>query len=108
MIKRAYIQDATYWGSPVSNGVGGSAFGAPTPLKVRWEDKRIEFTNPNGEILLSSAEVWVKDVLDIGGYLLLGTSTVVDPTQVEGAYLIQQFLETPDLRSASSERRVFL
>lgn len=104
----AYKQDATYWGSPVSNGLGGYSFAAPKALKVRWEQKHEQYNNDMGDTKVSSAVVFLQQAVDTGGYLFLGKSTATDPTNVAGAFRIEQYVEIPALRFGSPERRGYL
>ena len=108
MNTRAYTQDATYWGSPVSNGLGGFTYAAPVALKVRWEERQEEIITHGGEVKTSRAIVWVKQDLDTEGFLYLGTSTASDPATVHGAFKIQEFRKIPSIRGTSFERRAFL
>ncbi len=108
LVRQAYKQDATYWGSPVSDGFGGKTFAAPVPIKCRWEDKAEQFTSVVGEIDVSKAIVFVPQTIEVGGYLLLGKSTTLSPLTVSGAEEIRQIMDIPSLRSASREIRAFL
>ena len=108
MIRRAYRQKATYWGAPRSNGTGGFTFSKPKTLNVRWENKSEQFSGPNGEIAVSDAMVWLKERVDIGGYLALGQFSGDDPTKIKGAYVVRNIAEIPDLRNVTSEIRAFL
>lgn len=104
----SYQQDATYWGNPTLDGYGAYSFDAPILLKVRWEERVEKFVGPQGEDFVSRAVVWVKQDLDLGGYMFLGTSVELNPQNVEDTYLIRQIFEIPDMRNMSKERRVFL
>ncbi len=108
LVRKAYRQDATYWGSPVPDGFGGSTFTAPVAIKCRWEDKAEQFTSITGEIDVSKAIVFVPEPVKVGGYLLLGTSIVASPLAVTGAEEIRQIMDIPSLRNASREIRAFL
>jgi hypothetical protein len=108
MIGKGYKQTATYWGAPMPNGTGGYTYAAPITMQVRWEERQEQFSNEQGEILVSQAVVFVPQDVVVGGYLYLGTSTAPDPTSVDGAYEIRRMIKIPDLRNAVAERRAFL
>ena len=103
-----YRQAATYWSTPVSDGYGGYTYLIPVPLSVRWEEKQEEFTDPEGKLNLSRAVVYVPVDVSVGGYLLLGDSIETVPGDEHEAYIIKQFVKTPDLRNLFNERRAFL
>lgn len=103
-----YKEEATYWGSPVSNGSGGFTYSLPVTLKVRWEERQERFTDVGGEDKVSRAVVFVPVKIDIGGYLFKGKSTVTDPTKVVEAYRIEQYREIPPISTGPSEKRGFL
>lgn len=103
-----FPQSITYWGSPVADGSGGMSFSAPVALDARWEEKVEQRHDEFDEEYISHARVYVQTNLNVGGYLLLGTSVASDPTVVTGAYKIREFLSTPNLPATKSERRAFL
>ncbi len=102
------FQTATYWGAPVPDGYGGSTFTTPISIKVRWEEKQEEFLTSFGQPVFSQAVVRTDIDIDIGGYLFLGSSSIADPTSVEGAFPVKRFSKTPDLRNAELARKVWL
>ncbi len=108
LVRKAYRQDATYWGSPTPDGFGGQTYDAPIAIKCRWEDKAEQFTSITGEIDVSRAIVFVPDPVKVGGYLLLGSSIATSPLTVTGAEEIRQIMDIPSIRNASREIRAFL
>ena len=108
MLMRSYRQKATYWGVPTSNGVGGESFATPVVLLVRWEDRKEQFTMEDGELAVSNAIVFVKQDVEIGGYLYLGETDEASPHLIPEAFPIRQFRKVPNLRAVTSERRAFL
>lgn len=108
LVRGSYRQDATYWGAPVPDGTGGQSFAAPVPIKCRWEEKAEKFTNVTGDIDVSKSIVYIPQVVQIGGYLLLGLSTATNPLVVAGAEAIRQIMNIPSLRNADNEIRAFL
>jgi len=107
-MRNNFRQSATYWASPVSDGMGGYSWDAPTALKVRWEDRQEQFANEFGEALVSKALVFTDVDIDTNGYLYLGTSVVTDPSTLSGAYKVRQFIKLPDLRQMINERKAYL
>jgi hypothetical protein len=103
-----YPHTATYWGSPTPDGSGGETYDAPAALSVRWEERAEQEFDPQGETFTSMARVYTSIDLDVGGYLYLGTSVVVDPGTVVGAFKIRQFRRIPSLRGFYSERNAVL
>ncbi len=103
----------THWVA-TRDGFGAFTWGAPVPLKGRWEDKVMQFRDPSGDEKQSQAIVYLDGSLtvvvtvDIKDYLFKGTSTGVDPTLVDGAYPVKQFEDIPDLRALRTLRRIFL
>jgi len=107
-MRRWLNQVATYWGSPLPNGVGGYTYAGPTIIKCRWEDKIEEITSPQGGPITSRATVYLDQEVAIDGYLYLGESEASDPTEVDGAYKIIATAVTPDLWGLKREIRAFL
>jgi hypothetical protein len=103
-----YTQEVTYWGSPVSDGLGGKTFASPVALKARWENKQEQFHMLTGELTVSNAVVYLQQAVALGGYLYLGTSVAASPFDVEGAWPIRGYVEIPDLRVVSILRKAML
>lgn len=108
LVRNAYRQKATYWGSPSPDGAGGFTFSAPREIGCHWQEMATEFTNQAGQIEVSRAIVYVKENLEIGGYLFEGKSTATNPQEVQKAFRIKQVSNIPSIRTADRERRVFL
>ncbi len=108
-ITRNLKQDATYWAPGGNDGFGGTIFGAPTPLKVRWEDRTTLFIDVDGKEVRSRARIYIKDIdLELGGYIFLGTSSSTAPESVDTAYEIRDWRRTPNMRATEFERRVLI
>lgn len=109
-IRRNLNQDITYW--PPENGSQTNDFGHATfdggiLIKGRWEDRVQNIRKPNGDEVVSMAEVMVDTDVEVDGYLALGDYTSQD-TPTEGAREIQDVRKTPDLRNLATEIRAFL
>jgi len=107
-------QTAVYWGTPVSDGVGGRTFADPVELDVRWEERHELFIDPQGQEKQSSAVVFIGQDVVVGGYLFLGdlddlsSAEEGDALNVSGAYEIRQFGKIPDSKGTSFLRRAWL
>jgi hypothetical protein len=105
----SYRQVATYWGSPEMDGFGGVSYGPPSLIRCRWEDRIETFMDQEGNEKISKSVVYTYDRLDVDGYLAPGNyTTVLDPTELDEAMLIQRSDEIPDLRLLNYERRSYL
>ena len=107
-IKKVCVQDAVYWGNPVSNGTGGMTFDAPVDIKCRWTDKQRIILSANGVQVLVKGEVMITADLDLQGWLKLGRlsdfdSTVdeTNPMKVAGAYEIIAVDKIPMIKSTT-------
>ena len=107
-ITRNLRQTITYWSPSTPDGFGGKSFGSPTTLNGRWEDKVVEFVDPEGRESVSQAIVYTDTDVSLGGFLYNGTSTASDPNSVDGAREIRNFSKTPNLKANQFERKVIL
>jgi len=106
---KAYRQQATYWGSPSTDGWGQATFAPPVLISCRWEDRIEVFTDMAGEERRSSSIVWTYNILEVGGYLVKGNQLAMqNPTDIDGSLRIQRADEIPDLRGLNYERRHYL
>ena len=101
-------QAATYWAKGARDSSGDTTFAAAKAITVRWEQRSAVFTNAAGEESMANSVVFVKEDMEEGDYLFLGTSVVADPTGVAAAQEIQGFSKIPQLVESDSERRAFL
>lgn len=108
--QRNLRQDLTYWApsaSGITNDYGHAIPQAPTLIKGRWEDKVQQVRKPNGDEFIAQSEVLVDRDLEVGGHLALGDQTA-SSTPSSGAWEIQEFRKSPDLRNLGHERRAYL
>ncbi len=77
---------------------------------MRWEDKAEQIVSPTGEVVTSSAKVWVTTELTLGGYLFNGQSTATDPESLTSppAYKIIKLVSIPSIMADKFEYKVFL
>lgn len=99
-------QHATYWPPGSNDGFGGTAYGTPTPLKCRWQNKQVLFRDTQGREVVSEAVVYVSVPLANGGRLALGAMT--DPTPPETAKEIRAIQDSPNLRANAVLHKVVL
>lgn len=108
IVNRGLKQDATLW-TVTSNRSGGDAFSVPIPVKVRWTDVSERYIGSlDRQEHVSSSVVHLDRSARVGDYLVLGTSTALDPTLVQGAAKIQRMDKTPNLRNLLLNYKAFL
>ena len=87
-------QAATYFPPNGQNGFGDLAFGSPVSVMTRWQDKADLFRDTQGREVMSTAVVYVSQLVEVGGRLGLGS--LVDP---QDALEVRQAGSSPDLRN---------
>lgn len=105
-----YQDTITYWTKGAPDGFGGNTHSSPVQIPGRWEDTTEEFVNPQGQILLSRAIIYLPDsgtIPSVGDFLGLGTLSGV-PKDHPGVFDIRQLVKTPDIRRVRSEIRAVL
>lgn len=107
-ISKNYLQDATYWGNPISDAYGSITFDSPISISVRWEEKAELFTDQSGNKILSNAIVFVSQDLSVGGYLYLGTSSELSPSSVKESFRIRGFSKIPTVKGTDYLRIAYL
>jgi hypothetical protein len=100
-------QAVTYWPPAAENEFGHAGSGAPVLLMGRWSDKTQQIMRPNGEEVISAAQVILNQDVAVSGFLMKGDHTG-SATPPAGAREIQNFTSTPDLRNLESLRKAFL
>lgn len=100
----------TYWAPDTSlSSAGFRGFSPPVTVKCRWENRAQQATDDAGETFVTVAVVYTGQVLQRRGYVARGDHTCSpDPTEVEDAYVIRQFVDIPALRSSSHDYQVLL
>ncbi len=101
-------QATTFWSATGVDSSGDPTFAAPKAITTRWEEKQAVFTNAAGEEASAGAVIFVKEDMKAGDFLLLGTSTVADPTTVAAAREIQGWSKIMQLTGSGFERKAFL
>jgi hypothetical protein len=109
LVRAAYTQEATYWGAPVHNNWGGTDYGQPRVIMVRWHEKTERFLNREGQDQLSNAIVFLPEEIDEFGYLAMGdVSNVAKPEDTDKAFQIQRIEIIPDLRNLNKQIMAYL
>lgn len=111
-------QTCTYWSPLFPDGYGGYRFSAPSEtntgtgtetatadvsaeeLACRWDEKMETVLSPQGEEVLSRAQVSLAQAVEEGGYLFAGAKVdaPTDPSLgSNGAYKIIQVVKTPSV-----------
>lgn len=112
-IEKFCVQTAVYWSSPVNDGTGTKTFAFPVEILCRWENSDRIISGADGKQYVCTAQILVKQELDQGGFLMLGTLEDLDkigalqkrydakanPLKCDKAYEIRQFDKTPWVKS---------
>ena len=107
--KNIYKQSATYWAVSSRDGYGKPTYSAPVLLSVRWQESSERNIKFNEVLETSKAEIMLKQAVQLGGYLALGDFTAtVDPTNVNSAYIIKLYEETPGVAGNYITRKAYL
>ncbi len=101
-------QTITLWVDGGIDSLGDPTHGTPTTISGRWEQRAEVFTGVDGAEHVSQSIVYLAQDVELGNWLFLGTSTEVDPSNLIGAYKVQQFFKIPNLAADDFERRAML
>lgn len=119
-------QTCVYWQPLFPDGFGGydliassetntgtgtaTADVSPDERTCRWDDVNEMILNVNGEEVLSKAQVILREAVEVGGYLFLGTegSAPADPSTSLLAHKIIRVGEIPDLKNEETIWEAFL
>lgn len=114
-IRKISVQTAVYWGSPADDGYGGFTFDSPVEIPVRWDEKHELITASNGEQIVTKAEIFVNQDVDVNGYLFLGNLTALsdeqsaNPKLHDQAHCIRQTSKVPLIKSTTQfVRKAFI
>jgi len=108
-VGRMVLQACTYWAPDTRGYDNEPTYAAAIRIEGRWTEERAEIQGSNGEQIVSKTSVIVDRDVEEGGYLALGLHlSETNPTAFEGAYEIQGFTSTPDLRYVEQVRRAYL
>lgn len=95
-------QTMTYWAPGSMDVYGKMTYASPVQKPCRWEEISLTFQDKRGEERQSKTRIFLADDVEVDGYVKLGTDNSADPTEVDGAFEIQQKSRIPDLRSITT------
>lgn len=106
------MQTAVYWAPSGRDTHGQRTYATPVEIACRWDDRAVEFLNPQGERLISSAVVGISEVLKLGGILRLGLLTDLtdedNPRANSDVWEIRQLSAIPTFDGDETFREAFL
>jgi hypothetical protein len=105
---RLLRDDVTYWPPVVENKFGFESHGAPIVFKGRYEERNERVRKPGGDEITSTAVVFCPQPVVPGGFIFKGDASMDPDPFAAGALEIQAYVEVPDIRNASAERRAYL
>ena len=109
---RTMKQKGVYWELDALDEFGKPTWKEPIEIDLRWEDAEEEIINPNGERVMSRAQLIVDRDLTIKGVLWLGELDDIgssdNPKSNDGAWEIIQYLKTPDFKGRKYLREAYL
>lgn len=88
VIKKAAVDTAIYWGTPVNDGYGKLTFDNPVEIKCRWVDASKIMQDDAGKEFLATAEIYPLQELDHQGLLYRGVLTDLTVEQLQDPYAI--------------------
>jgi hypothetical protein len=97
---------AVYWAPIKADSFGRPTQAAPVQLACRWEDQVVETIDRDGNIVYSSATVYLASPVLVGGYLFLGLLSSIgsgfgDPIQSNpGVHEIISLGSAPNLKAS--------
>lgn len=109
-------QTLVYWAPAGADEYGKVAYGTPVELACRWEDRRTEYLNPEGRLVMSRAYVLLADPIREGGLIFLGKladwiamPTYPEiPTRGQLAIEVTNVKPTPDIKAKSMIYEIYL
>lgn len=110
MIANKLPQQATWWSVTAGDGFGGDVVAPPVLLNCRWQDvSETMRSHLDSREFVSRAVVYLDTDIAVGDYLCLGDQTVqTDPATVNGAWKVERWNKTPDLRNLDFVRKAVL
>lgn len=86
-------QDAVYWAFKAYDAAGNPTTFPPVPIKCRWTDKVMNYSDSQGENRQSKSVIYVDRDMLLDGFLWLGeiTAAPFHPKDQDGALQIRRF-----------------
>ena len=102
------VMPVTWWAT-TPDTTGGDVCAAGVLLNARWEDKAgLYISQIDHREQVSNAVVYLPQQISVGDYLAQGDHTSENPTDIIGAYKVQRFIVTPDLRNLNPQYKATL
>jgi|SRR5215813_13607068 len=86
---RTLTDTVTRWIPVGSTGWGTPSSWTRSSINCKWEESQERFIDREGRETVSSAVVYVLIDVNVGDYLFHGSSSVSDPRQVTGAFMVR-------------------
>ena len=105
IITKMRKQKATFWEKVGTDDYGRPTFTTPVEIDCRWEDTSEEYISYRGTREVAKSTVYVDRVMDVGGYLKLGSpdsGTADDPTTEDDAWEVKMFRQVPNLKNTET------
>ena len=106
-----YRQTISHWVRTLTKDVYGKyTYNSPVTFLGRWEDKKELITDADGREIVARSRVWVPSDVSIGDYLMLGSfsSGDTDPTIIDEAWEVKDFVKIPSFDGDEFERKAYL
>lgn len=103
LIERTCKQTAVLWSYIGPDGIGGSEYGNPEEVKVRWSEEATVVEDNNGQEFVSRARILFTSPVSRKSRIMLGTLADItdaeeaDPSQVESSFEIRRIDRRPRL-----------
>lgn len=94
---------ATYFAPIGQDGYGQLSFASGVAVKVRWQVKNDLFRDFNGNQVVSSAVVYVAEMVEVGGRIAVGQNVAID-----NALEIRAVGVSPSLRGGKELVKIWL
>ena len=112
LISRMKKQTCVHWSRTGVNSRGRATYATPVEKECRWLDKAERYINLNDEEKVSHSIVYV-DGVKVGDVLLLGTLSdsgldTDDPLKNDGAWQVDRYDATPNLRNTETLYKAYL
>lgn len=112
IINRMRQQIACYWPLIGYDQFSQPLYGEIVELRVRWDDSAVQFNDPEGQQLVSSAIVYPGIPIEIGSLFIpvsLNLVTDIDvPRNNDNVFEVKQLAATPNLRNTATLYTVYL
>ena len=103
-------QKAMYWAAASTfDNYGEQELGSPVEINVRWEYKRQELTDAQGNTIAVDAIVAVDRTVAVGSVMWLGTQKAYNALSTSPTrYYVYSFKAIPDVKNRATRKTVQL